>query len=283
MYYEIYIDVLFLENFLINSLLLLIVKRLEKASGGKGRVFLGGAAGAISTCLLVVSHMPLIIEYLLTFLVVDVCMIWIAIGIQNATQMFRILLLFWMTTLMAGSIFNLFRPYLRSMSLFYFLTVIMYFFVRELWEIILCFKKQQRNILKVTIITVNGKVCVKALEDTGNQLYDPISKEPVSVIGNDVAKILLGCERVKEEMNMFSENLNVRYIPFHTISGSGMLPVLRAEKMILHMREERSIERPLIGISSEPVSKRQLYQMILNSDILGGAKNVSESGSTTAV
>ena len=46
MYYELYIDVLFLENFMMDSLLLLAVKRMMRSPSAYGRVFLGAALGS---------------------------------------------------------------------------------------------------------------------------------------------------------------------------------------------------------------------------------------------
>lgn len=282
MYYEIYIDVLFLENFLINSLLLFIVSKIENNLWDKKRIFLSSAVGAIGTCLLVIWNLSVFIEYLIAFFILDLCMILIVAGKKRIEQILRMLIIFFITTIMAGGIIGIFQPYLKSASLFYFIVIVTYFSIKGFWEIILCFKKHQKNIFMVTIISVNRKVCINVLEDTGNQLCDPISGDSVCVIDENEAKVLLGIESEKE-IEKFLDKQKIRYIPYHTILGHGVMPVFRAEKMILHLHEEKMVERPLIGISKEPVSERQLYQMILNSDILGGAKNVSESGSTTTV
>ena len=45
MYYELYIDVFFLENFMIDSLLLLAVGRVMKCGRSYGRIVLGGYWG----------------------------------------------------------------------------------------------------------------------------------------------------------------------------------------------------------------------------------------------
>ena len=45
MYYELYIDVLFLENFMMDSLLLLAVNKMLKNSATYGRLFIGAALG----------------------------------------------------------------------------------------------------------------------------------------------------------------------------------------------------------------------------------------------
>ena len=56
MYYELYIDVLFLENFMMDSLLLLAVNRVLKCGRSYGRIFLGGALGSTLTCLVIADR-----------------------------------------------------------------------------------------------------------------------------------------------------------------------------------------------------------------------------------
>ena len=58
MYYELYIDVLFLMNFMMDSLLLLAVKKVMNCPVSNGRVFLGSAAGAALTCLVLACPLP---------------------------------------------------------------------------------------------------------------------------------------------------------------------------------------------------------------------------------
>ena len=53
MYYELYIDVLFLENFMMDSLLILAVNRILKCGRAYGRIFLGGALGLTIVLLLI--------------------------------------------------------------------------------------------------------------------------------------------------------------------------------------------------------------------------------------
>ncbi len=45
MHYELYIDLLFLENFMMDSLLLLVLNRVLKCKSNWQRIFLGGGLG----------------------------------------------------------------------------------------------------------------------------------------------------------------------------------------------------------------------------------------------
>ena len=64
MYYELYIDQIFLENLLLNFLLLLMVRMGGKFSASFGRMILGAAVGSLTGCLFVVFHVT---DGILTF------------------------------------------------------------------------------------------------------------------------------------------------------------------------------------------------------------------------
>ena len=58
MYYELYIDLFFAENFMMDSLLLLFVARISKRQVKRKRIFLGAAAGSLLTCLVIALPIP---------------------------------------------------------------------------------------------------------------------------------------------------------------------------------------------------------------------------------
>ena len=63
-YYELYVDVLFLVNFMMDYLLLLLVKKMLKCTATHGRVCLGAFAGALLTCIVVMKISNAFVEIL---------------------------------------------------------------------------------------------------------------------------------------------------------------------------------------------------------------------------
>ena len=118
-------------------------------------------------------------------------------------------------------------------------------------------QNHQKRILEVVLSFGGKSEAVQALVDTGNRLTDPISKEPVHVIDMETAK-RLGMKTL----------YGLRYIPYRTVNGAGVMPVVRVEKMCVKGERECQIERPILGICEEMVSEKEDYQMILNPDIL---------------
>lgn len=89
MYYELYIDVLFLVNFMMDSLLLLSVNQVLKCPTTRGRIFLGGALGALLTCVVTVVPMPGVIKLIIFHAVINTFMIKTGLKIKGKKQFWK--------------------------------------------------------------------------------------------------------------------------------------------------------------------------------------------------
>ena len=287
MYYELYIDVLFLENLMMDSLLLLSVRKIQKLPVGYFRIFAGAMAGAVLTCVIVVLNIPVVLKYIISYVFITVIMISVGLNQRNIFMILRSVVLLYVIAVLYGGILYFLRPYVRNISLFYGTAVITYFMVNLFWKILSGTTKQHKNVCKVTIYTAKGTFQLQALEDTGNGLTDPITGDPVCVVDRETANHILGLQSNIYDIGEWKAELQpeekFRYITCRTVAGESLMPVVRIRKMIVYTEQKREILKPLIGICAEPVSERHLYQMILNPDILGGAKNVNKNSSITTV
>lgn len=292
MYYELYIDVFFLVNFLMDSLLLFSLRRLLKCSVGTGHIFLGGAAGAGLTCFIMAVPMPSWIRILISSVGINSAMIYIGLHIRRIKEFLRAFGLLYVTAFILGGILQALHPYIRTGSLFFAAAVLSYYVLNGCWKLVIRQRNLQKKICEVTLYMAGGEYPIRALVDTGNVLTDIVTGEPVSIIGKTLVKRVWGDSfgiwavqdwEKDDSVKEIPEQVKVRYIPYKTVNGSGVMPVIRAEKMCIHMREEYWQETPLIGISSEELAEQEEYQMILNSDILGGIEHGSKSGSAAAV
>ena len=121
----------------------------------------------------------------------------------------------------------------------------------------------RKNQEYTVVLYEKEKSCqLQALVDTGNCLRDPFSGQPVHIVERKAAVGLLQGKNAE----------GIRYIPFRTLQGEGILPVIRLEKMcvILSKEEKIWINQPVIGISSEHIFVSGKQQMLLNREILGG-------------
>ena len=106
-----------------------------------------------------------------------------------------------------------------------------------------------------------------ALMDTGNLLCDPVSGDPVSILDHEFYEKFRE-QQQKEGSVLRDTEPKMRYIPYQSISGTGVIKIFRIEKMCVSMDGEKWIEKPLIGISEGTISEKQEYQLILNHDYL---------------
>ncbi|HAX50772.1 sigma-E processing peptidase SpoIIGA [Muricomes intestini] len=261
MYYELYIDVLFLINFMMDSLLLLTVNQMLKCSTTHGRIYLGGALGAGLTCGVIAIPMPAIIKFVTFHAVINTIMIKAGLRIKGKKQFFKAFGLLYIASFLFGGILQALRPYVRIGSLFFAAAVGSYYLIKGIWKFLIGQKELQKKICEITLYTSAGEQKVKALIDTGNGLKDSVSKEPVSVVDKALAKSILTEEDIKN---------GFRYIPYRTVGRESIMPVFRIRKMCVHLEEDRWVENPVLGVCEECVSEQEEYQMILNPDILGG-------------
>ncbi len=127
---------------------------------------------------------------------------------------------------------------------------------------------------------------VRALIDTGNNLYDPFSKAPVIIVEYGVLKNLLSQElqeifEKEQEINLYvlSEKLigsqwstRFRIIPFSSIGKpNGILVGFKPDKVIIKTNEEElEITESIIGIYNNTLSSEGNYRALLNPDVLKG-------------
>ena len=123
MYYELYIDVFFLENFMLDSLILLILNRIMNNGRPYVRPVFGGILGSFLTCLVIIIPLPSVIRIILFHTTVNSVMLCAGLKITRPTQFVQAFLLLYVVSAVFGGTMQIFRPYMRYVSLFYTIAV----------------------------------------------------------------------------------------------------------------------------------------------------------------
>lgn len=187
MYYELYVDSLFLVNFVMNLYLLLLVNQSTYRTATRLRLVLGAMAGAFCYLMPFFCGGPAWLRYLFGAVAGMAAMYFVVFRIRSLHAFLVItgkLLIY--SFLMGGCLLFLMRsiPAIKG-----FLTGI--FGVMGAGAVIfLCLfygkKREEQNkessLCKVTLVSGGKTVTVTALLDSGNSLVEPISGEPVSVV-----------------------------------------------------------------------------------------------------
>lgn len=142
----------------------------------------------------------------------------------------------------------------------------------------------ERRLLDIHIQFKDKSISIITLIDTGNSLIEPLSKLPVYIVEYDIIKNLLPealrkiFERNKESdyivlekvMNELKDNINIKLIPFKSIGlKSGILIGFKPDYIIVsHGLEENIYEGLIIGIYNGKLSDEEEYNGLLNLEIL---------------
>lgn len=258
-YHELYIDIFFLVNFMMDYLLLLIVRRMLKCSATHGNICIGSILGSLLTCAVIMLQIRYaMVRIFLFHIVINTLMLRVGLRIKEKREFFRGLVGLYTAGFLLGGVFQFFQQYVRVGSLFFGIAVLSYYVVQGIWSFITCLQRFTSYRCKVTLFFEEGECTVEALIDTGNSLTDPITGNPVCILESEKVKDYISCEKVSK----------LRKIPFCSLGErEGMLPVMEIEKMCVQKEKEYRILHPVIGICGERISGHGTYGMILNPDI----------------
>lgn len=277
MYYELYIDLFFFENFMMDSILLLFVRSVFGKKSFTIRTFTAGVIAAVFSCVVIVIRMPEAVKCFCNYCIIPVVMIWLGVKISNIVQLFEGVLLLYFTAICLGGIMQLFRPYMGIVSVMYVSALMGCFILKMSWNLLTREGNLQKRCCQVVLYDETKKWDIRAMIDTGNMLQDPVGQKPVHIISKKMAEKIYGTEMVEEllEYSLSNENeekwmqKKLHYIPCQTIQGTHLLPVVTMEKMEIIQKSIIEIQMPQIGIG---IMEETDYQMIVNAQSIGGTK-----------
>lgn len=262
MQYELYLDVLFLENLLVDYLLLSLLKGILKIPAGRLRRLLGAALGSIGVCgLYLLAIESTLAGRILLYVVFSTVMVRMGLGIRDLRTCGKAVALLYISSFLLGGIFEWVQSLIR-LPLYPFIgfTLLSYWLLSACMEWLMGVRSRLQNVFEVEVRLGERTIRVRGLLDTGNQLRDPIFGKPVSILTEQRKLELCGSKEPLYQM-----------IPFHSIGEqNGILPAFFADYVSL-CREggtKKRIERPLIGVTKEPLSSQKDYDMILHPDLL---------------
>ncbi|MCH5338527.1 MAG: sigma-E processing peptidase SpoIIGA [Acetatifactor sp.] len=271
MQYELYVDSLFLINFVMNLYLLLLVNRSTLRTATRGRLLLGAVAGGVCGMLPFLLPGPILLKGGLTAVVGTVGMLFISFPVKGFRMFLRLLeKLLLYSFCMGGALLFLIRsiPQLRS-----FLTGIFgilgaggltFLFLAHLRER----KVHEDSICRAELICGDERLQIMALVDSGNSLIEPISGKPVCIV---TEPILIGLRKALPP--------GCRAIPYHSIGKQrGILEGYLLPELVLDIDGIRKsfahvyIAASPQGISESKEAEAESIKMIVNPMLLSEQK-----------
>lgn len=268
MYYEIFIDVFFLTNMVLDYFLLRIINQLMKCSATHFRSWLGSILGALGVSLLIIwPGKHILLNTILVHVVINTIMVKFGCKINHWRRLIQGILLLYAASFLCGGMLLILRRYIGAQGLltFLFLSTISYLLITAGIQVYTYLKKRNSHIYEVVLYASGKQKKVKGLYDTGNRLTDPFNRKPVSIVDKSVAAELFPEEAVMEQYKP-------HYIPFKSV-GCDHGVILTVTLDYLYLRGEGTdlvIHQPMIAWALDNGLLSKDYQMILNPDLIDG-------------
>lgn len=226
---KVYLDLVFMTNFIFDFIILITTSLILKRNVKIYKIILGSLIGSLSLVILFIRMNQ--IQLFIYKILISIVMILFTFNYKNIRY----------------TVTNIYYLYLVSMILGGFLTLINnqlsdynagIIFVNKgvntgiLLSIILSIvliisyinqtkylKTNYNKYYKVNVYFSNCKITINGFLDTGNKLIDPYKKRPIILIS----------EKILDNVNSNKFLL----VPYHTVSGDGMLRCIKADKIYI--------------------------------------------------
>ena len=260
MHYIIYPDTLFMENLICNLLFLAFMKGLFFPAATWKRIFFAGSMTALCNTLASILFFRCIwILQLGILLPAAGMMVCCCLQLRDARRIFYLLYQMILWTLVLGGILQALEQWTVLQSEEIVLSTAFLAIVFGVLEKILKIYKRHNECMREVVLYWNEKSCRgRGFADTGNQLYDPVSKKPVSIVS----------------MEKWTELLDSSApLPYHGIrykslgQPEGVLQGIQIDYMvILEGENSRIIEKPMIAITEQPFTGIFHYSILLHNE-----------------
>ena len=294
----IYIDVVFLENLVMNSIILIASGIILKKKLKWIRILFASSLGAIYT---IIGYMSVLEIYsnLVLKVILSILIIYIAFNPQTVKQLWKDVLIFYLTSFVFGGVaFALIyvvkpQDILMKNGLFlgtYPLKTVLLAAIVAFIIIIAAFAIVKTKFSKkdmfcdVEVELNNKKIKTRAMIDTGNLLKEPITNTPVIVLEHtllyecvpkeilDNLESILGGELVKIPEEIRNEYISrLKLIPFASLGKqNGMLVGIKANSLkIMQDEQEKESKNVIVGIYNKSLTKRGEYRALIGIDLVG--------------
>ncbi len=294
----VYIDLIFLENIFMNSIIIFGTGIILKKETKILRILAGSILGAVYACLYYITNLEIysniILKLLLSFAIV-----YISFNSKSIKNFLKELLIFYLTSFTFGGVtFALLYFISPGDILFqngtlvgiYPLKMILIGGLIGFIIIVLSFKtiknKIARRDMTCTIdIQIEGKKeNIKAIIDTGNFLKEPITGKSVIIVEKESVKNIISEnilnnleEIINGSMQVEEKYLSkIKLIPFSALGvENGLLLGIKPDSVNINYQDKQIEEKNVIvGLYSRKLSKSNRYNALVGLDIIENIKGV---------
>ena len=294
----VYLDVVFLENVLMNYIIIFATGIVIKDECRKWRILLASVVGAIYTIVMYLNIIPIYSNFVMK-LILSIVIVCISFQTKSFKKLVKNLIIFYFVSFVFGGCVFALMYFLKPQMVQirngvfvggYPLKValvggLVAFIILQVSFKIVKTRLSKKDVIYDVEVCINQKASkVKALLDTGNLLKDPITGFPVIVIEhksldfvipekvlNNLDKILGGDIDELTKDDEFSKTISrFRMIPFSSLGKqNGLLLGIKADSVNIILDEKiENINNVIIGIYDKSFTKNGAYTAIFGLDML---------------
>ena len=260
MHYVIYPDTLFMENLICNLLFLAFLKSLFFPSATWKRILFAGIMSALCNTLVSILFFRCIwILQLGVLFPAAGLMVLFCLQIRDGRRIFYLLYQMILWTLVLGGVLQALQQWTQIDAVKLLVTIVIFGMIFWTLEKILKVYKRQNACMREVVLYLNGQSCrIRGFADTGNQLFDPVTKKPVSIIEKNAWNTLI--ENRKPPL--------YRFIPYKSVGNpGGILQGAQIDYMVVLEGADSTIyEKPMIAITEQPFTGIFHYSILLHND-----------------
>lgn len=213
---KVYIDLIILINFIFDFIILISTSLILKRNIKIYKIILGAITGSLTILILFIRMSQ--IQLLIFKFIVSILMILVTFKYKNIKYFFKNLYHLYLISIILGGfltfIDNLNLSINRNIILSIILVILLVIsYIKQIKEL----KTNYNKYYKIDIYLNNKSITLNAFLDTGNKLIDPYKGYPIIIVNED---------KIKEEYNYI-------YVPYNTISSSGILKCIKPKKIYI--------------------------------------------------
>ena len=301
----VYLDVVFVENVLMNYIIVFATGIVLKMDCKKWRILCGSVIGAVYTVVMYLNIIPIYSSFIMK-IVLSVVIVYVSFKPKSAKKLVKDLVIFYLVSFVfGGCVFALMyflKPQMAQIRNGVYVGaypikvaliggLVAFIVLQTSFKLVKTKLNKKDMVFEVQIFINEKSIIIKALLDTGNLLKDPITGFPVIVVEhrslytvlpekvlNNLDKILGGDIEELAKDEEFSKTISrFRMIPFSSLGKqNGLLLGIKTDRVnIISDEKIDNVKNAIIGIYDKSFTKNGAYTAIFGMDMLeqGGNQN----------
>lgn len=298
----IYLDVIWLLNFCTDYLLLSLTAILLKRRVQKKRLIIGSLIASLYVVVVFLPYASFFYHPLFK-LIFSMVIVMVSFGFKRFSYFFQNVAMFYLVTFMIGGGLLAIHYMLHTKSKLLndiavmkasgfgdpiswsFVVIgfpLLWYFSRQRIEYIDLRKMTYDQISNVELRIEDQVFHLKGFIDSGNHLYDPISRSPVMILDSTRVNLPAAItERIEQpflpyEGEDHSWSKRLRVIPYRSVGqGQRFLLAVRPDEIrVFQEKKQYDVKQAFVGLSKQPLSKDGDFDCILHPKMLLQAKEV---------